>query len=52
MGWILIQPTDDVESTKSTKALLKCDEYTFDLSKDSARLRPVRSGSRACTDFE
>ena len=52
MGWILMQPVDDIESTKATKALLKCGEYTFDLSKDGARLRPVRFGSRACTDFE
>ena len=48
----MIQPTDDVESTKATKALLNNGEYTFDLSKDGARLRPVRFGSRVCTDFE
>ena len=52
MGWILMQPADDIESTKSTKSLLKCGECTFDLSKDGARLRPVRFKSRACTDFE
>ena len=49
MGWILMQPIDDIESTK---ALLKCGECTFDLSNDGDRLRPVRFGSRACTDFE
>ena len=51
MGWILMQPADDIESTKATKSLLKCGECTFDRSKDDARLRPVRFGSKACTDF-
>ena len=46
MGWILIQPADDIEYTKSAKALLKFGKCTFDLSKDGARLRPVRFGSR------
>ena len=50
--WILMQPEDDIESTKSTKALLKCSECTFNLSEDGARLHPVRFGSRAFTYFE
>ena len=47
-----MQPVDDIESTKATKSLFKCGECMFDLSKDGARLRLVRFGSRACTDFE
>ena len=52
MRWILMQPANDIESTKATKTLLKCGECTFDFSKDGARLRPIRFGSSACTDFE
>ena len=52
IGWKLIQPTDDVKSTEAPKDLLKSGECTFDFSKNSARLRPVRFGSRARTDFE
>ena len=52
MGWTLMQPTDDIESTKATNVLLKCGECTYDFSKDGVRLNPVRFGSRAYTDFE
>ena len=52
MGWIFMQPVDDVESTNGTKALLNSGEYMFDLSKDGARLCPVQFRSRAYTDFE
>ena len=47
-----MQPVDDVESTKTTKASLNSGEYTFDLSKDGARLRSVRfSMHRFCTQI-
>ena len=52
IGRILMQPADDVESTKATKSLLKSGECTFDLSKYGVRLRQIRFGSRACTDYE
>ena len=52
MSWILIQPVDDIESTKATRGLLNSDEYTFDLGKDGARICPVRFGSRVYTEFE
>ena len=39
-------------SRQTTYNLLNNDEYTFDLSKCSAPLRPVRFWSRVWTDFE
>ena len=52
MGWILMQPIDNVESTKTTKALLNSGECTVDPSKDVTRLSSVRFGLKACTNFE
>ena len=52
MGWILIQPADDVESERATKIMLDTGEFLFDLYKDVARLKPIQFGSRSCTDFE
>ena len=46
IGWILMQPADDAESTKATKTLLKTGECLFDLCKDGARLRPIKFVSR------
>ena len=52
MGWILMQPADDFDSTEATIKLQKTGECLFDLCKNGARLRPVSFGSRSCTDFE
>ena len=52
MGWILMQPGNDVESERATKTLLKSRECLFAICKDGARLRPIQFGSRSCTDFE
>ena len=52
MGWILMQPADDVESVRATKELLKTGNCLFDLCKNGPRLQPVQVGSRSCTDFE
>ena len=52
MGWILMQPCDDIESTAATELLKKMGEYKFDLSKNSARLKPIAFGSRSCGDNE
>ena len=52
IGWILMQPAGDTDSTKTTKLLLETGEYLFDLCKDGPRLQPVQFGSRSCTEFE
>ena len=52
MGWILMQPENDVEYEKATKILLKYGEWLFDLCKDGARLRLIKFESRYFTDFE
>ena len=52
MGWILMQPTDDVESIKAMKQLLKTGVCLFDLTKHGARLKPIAFGSRSCTNNE
>ena len=46
MGWIMMQPADDAESTAATTLLLKTSECKFDLTKGGARLRPTGFGSR------
>ena len=52
MGWILMQP-DNSEASKIALALLRSDGIcTFDLTMNGARLRPVRFGSRSCTERE
>ena len=40
MGWILMQPADDIESTKATKSLLKCGKcyVQFDLDREHAQI--------------
>ena len=50
MGWIIIQPADDEESTKATALLQKTDECYFELTKDGARLKSIAFGSRGCND--
>lgn len=52
MGWILMQPADDEESSKAAKILLEDGTCHFDLCKNGARLRPIAFGSRSCTDME
>jgi len=52
MGWIMMQPADDAESTAATTLLLKTGECKFDLTKGGARLRPTGFGSRCCLPQE
>jgi len=52
MGWILMQPADDKESTKAMQLLKRTGECQFDLSMNGARLKPVFFGSRSCNDME
>jgi len=52
MGWILMQPADDDESTKAMQILKRTGEYQFDLSTNGARLKPIFFGSRSCNDME
>ena len=52
MGFILMQPADDNESKTATAQLQKNGTCLFDLSMNGARLKPVRFGSRSCTDTE
>ena len=52
MGWILMQP-DDSDASKVALALLRSDGICdFDVSMKGARLRPIRFGSRSCTERE
>ena len=52
MGWILIQPADDEESTKVATILKETGKCLFDLTKNGARLKPVAFGSRSCNANE
>jgi len=52
MGYILMQPDDSEESIRATEILRTSGECLFDLTPDGPRLRPIRFGSRACTDRE
>jgi hypothetical protein len=52
MGWILMQP-DNSDASKTALALLRSEgTCTFDTTMNGARLRPVRFGSRSCTERE
>ena len=52
MGWILMQP-DNSDASKAALALLRSEGIcTFDLTMNGARLRPIRFGSRSCTERE
>ena len=48
MGWIIIQPADDKESTRAATILKETGKYVFDLTKNGARLKPVTFGSQGC----
>ena len=50
MGWIMMQPADDVESLKATKLLLKTGKFLFDLICNGARLHPTGFGSKCCLE--
>ena len=52
MGWILMQPSRDKESTAALETLQNTGECEFDLSIDGARLKPIAFGSRSCTTAE
>ena len=52
MGWILMQPARDKESTAALETLKNTGECKFDLSIDGARLKPIAFGSRSCTTAE
>ena len=41
MGWILMQYANDEESTRVATTLKETGECLFDLTKNSARLKPV-----------
>jgi hypothetical protein len=52
MGWILMQ-SDDFDTSAAALALLRSDGIcNFDVTMNSARLRPIRFGSRGCTERE
>ena len=48
MVLIFMQPVDDEESTKAGTTLKDMDKCVFDLTKNSARLKPAAFGSRGC----
>jgi hypothetical protein len=52
MGWILMQPDDSPVSVRALQRLRTDGICDFDITMNGARLRPVRFGSRKCTDRE
>ena len=52
MGFILMQPANDDESTNAIKELHANGTCLFDLTPDGPRLLPVQFGSRSCTTIE
>jgi hypothetical protein len=52
MSYVLMQPADDPSSKKALSILEAGGPNTFDTLMTEARLRPVRFGSRRCTDHE
>ena len=46
MGWILMQPADDVESTSVMELLLRMGKCKFYLTKSGACLQLIGFGSR------
>ena len=52
MGWILMQPATNPESTTAIKQLRSSGNCLFDLSLSGPQLQPVAFGSRACSDIE
>jgi hypothetical protein len=51
-GFILMQPDNSPESISALALLRRTGECKFDLTFKGARLRPMRFGSRRCTDRE
>ena len=52
IGLIIMQPTDDDESTKAAIHLKDIEECLFDLTKNGTRLKPVTFESRGCNENE
>jgi hypothetical protein len=52
MGWVLMQPDNSAASTEALAKLYATGECDFDVTMGGPRLRPVRFGSRKCTDRE
>ncbi len=52
MGWILMQPDTSAQSTLALHTLRTTGVCNFDLTMGGARLRPIRFGSRSCTERE
>ena len=52
MGWILMQPANSDKSKLALAKLYATGICDFDVTMGGARLRPVRFGSRRCTERE
>jgi hypothetical protein len=52
MGWVLMQPDNSDKSKTALVKLYSSGECDFDVTMGGARLRPVRFGSRQCTERE
>ena len=52
MGWILMQPDDSDSSTAALTLLRSERTCNFDVTMNGARFRPIRFGSRSCTERE
>ena len=52
MSFILMQPADDAASKEALRILEEGGENLFDRIMSGARLRPIRFGSRRCTEQE
>ena len=52
MGWIIMQPADDLDSFAATKLLQNGGPCLFDVSTKGARILPIAFASRCCTDME
>ena len=52
MGWILMQPDESDASTVALALLRSEGTCNFDVTMNGARLRPIRFGSRSCTEHE
>ena len=49
---ILMQPDNSAESYKATKSLIPYADNVFDTDMNGARLQPIESGCRLCTNAE
>ena len=52
MGWILMEPADDVDSIAAAVHLKKTGNCLFDISLDGARPKTIAFGSRSCNGNE